>query len=78
MGTGVMLTRWTRSPSSSRITVPGGMITFKPGMLGLVRTSRDVVGDETGTPSAQSIFGIHTVYGRTVVWPGYTYVQTSS
>ena len=47
-------------------------------MLGFVRTARDVVGDGMVTPSAQSIFGIHTVKGRTVVWPGYTYVRTSN
>jgi hypothetical protein len=61
LGIGVMLIRRTTFPSRSYTTVPAGMRTSNPGIVGVEITVSCVVGDEIGTALAQSIFGIHTV-----------------
>lgn len=52
VGSRVMESDFTTLPALSLITVPAGITTRRPGILGVVRTTRRFVGEETAMPCA--------------------------
>lgn len=76
-GTGVMLTVRTTPPSSSRITVPAGRCSSRPGINGVDTTVSTAVGEGIVTSCVVSMSGDQMLNGSTVVRPAVTDTRAS-